>query len=89
MKDGKRGIKGLTVSSPEHVASRLSSKGEKSISVTRSDREEGKQIENKNPIILISFLSKGISTSHVISFHDYGGSYAEGRRRGREGRGLR
>lgn len=32
----------LTVSSAEHVARRLSSKGEKSMSVTRSDREEGK-----------------------------------------------
>lgn len=44
----KDGIEELTVSSPEHVAKRLSSKGEKSISVTRSGRQEGKQMENKN-----------------------------------------
>lgn len=36
MKDGKEGMEELTVSSAEQVARRLSSKGEKSISVTRS-----------------------------------------------------
>lgn len=50
MKDKKQGIKELTVSSAEHVAKRLSSKGEKSISVTRSDREEGNKwkVKKKN-----------------------------------------
>lgn len=48
MKDAKEGVKELTVSSAEHVARRLSSKGEKSISVTRSDGEGGKQMESKN-----------------------------------------
>lgn len=41
MKGEKEGTEELTVSSPEQVARILSSKGEKSISVTRSDREEG------------------------------------------------
>lgn len=44
----EKDIKKFTVSSPEQVARRFSSKGEKSISVTRSDRDEEEHMEVKN-----------------------------------------
>lgn len=68
MEDEEQGVRELTVSSPEHVARRLSSKGEKSISVTRSNRggEANSRLKFNQSHSLIQFL--GICISHVIFF---------------------